>query len=115
MNAPATPEQSTCHFQPGPGGGKVCTGAGNMTACQLCTRSQTYWRNTTTAACDPWNGIPKQPVPELDMTGWRDNRTDNAEACALCGVTTTWITPGGKRCHPSCATLSIRERARQAL
>lgn len=94
---------------------KLCDGSGSMPACQLCPKSPTYWQRTTTstAYANPWDGRPKTPEPELDMTGWHDERVSNTLPCILCNVHTTWISPKGVRCHLSCARNHIRAQARR--
>ena len=106
-----------CHFDTAEHGGgrRVCSETGNLPACALCPRSPTYWQNTATPkVADPWNGDTGTPAREVDMTGWRDDRTPVDLAvmlCVLCDIPTTWITPKGKRCHPSCATMWARTHA----
>ncbi len=102
---------------------QICSETGNMPACQLCPRSPTYWRRTATPSAaergtDPWGNTPKIPAPELDMTGWVDDRSNpitpniiDSLRCVLCRVPTTWISPKGTRCHPSCARMYLRQRA----
>jgi hypothetical protein len=104
-----------CHFATTEdGGGRVCTVNGDKPFCKLCPKSPTYWRNTAApAARNPWDGRPKHPQPELDMTGWHDDRVGNTLPCILCDVHTTWISPKGTRCHPSCARNHLREQARR--
>lgn len=117
-----------CRFEPeGIGTRKVCTSDGDMLACQLCPNSPGYWRNTTApAAADPWDGRPAFEVPDIDETGWRDDRTPLPEdrrdwprilesmRCVICRIPTPWISPKGTRCHPSCARKWLRERARRS-
>lgn len=109
-----------CRYDPA--GRRECTQDGGLPACQLCPASPTYWRHTAApAVADPWNGRPTQPLPELDMTGWREDLTPPPDPitpghvdslrCTLCGMTTIWISPKGARCHPSCATMWAREHA----
>lgn len=114
-----------CHFDMQLGGPKICDAAGDMPACALCRVSPNYWRDThAPAVADPYDNTPKIPVPDLDMTGWRDDREPPpadqhdrirylaAIRCVLCNLPTTWISPKGTRCHPSCATMWARQHAR---
>jgi hypothetical protein len=106
-----------CHFELTLGGPKICTSSGDMPACRLCPSSPTYWRNDHRPASDtPWDGQSAEAAATLDLTGWRDNRTDTATAeqtrCTMCGLPTTWTSPKGTRCHPSCAQQWQREHAR---
>lgn len=133
-----------CHFEADLGGAKVCTEAGNMLACQLCPLSPTYWRNEphhlahqtapgthdpNCPACnpDPWDGRQDPEPPDIDETGWHQDKTPLPEErglwpriledmrCVLCHIPTPWVSPKGSRCHPSCARtwLRARERARR--
>jgi len=104
--------------------GFQCDSAGDLPCCQLCRRSPTYWRDTPTPAPVPF------VIPDLDMTGWIEDRTPLVKdqkdpgyvlpayliedmRCVLCPLPTTWTSPKGTRCHPSCAQMYLRTKARQ--
>ncbi len=113
-----------CHTPPvGTGQATTCDNAGNLPSCALCPNSPTYWRNTAAPdVADPWNGTQNPPQPDVDMTGWVQDREPRDATrpgyvdhlrCVICRVPTTWISPKGKRCHPSCARTYLRIRAQQ--
>jgi hypothetical protein len=102
----------TCQLAPTDGAPTNCQGTGNLNACQLCPNSPTYWRNQPAPP-------PPPPTPAIwvDLDGWTDDRTPHDDAdpyaadrmrCSICRIPTTWISPKGKRCHPSCATMYLR-------
>jgi hypothetical protein len=110
-----------CHFDVRHG--RYCNAEGNMPACALCPRSPTYAiephhiaHQTPPGVHDPhcpacrnvWNGDP--PPTMVNLTGWVDERGGHATPCTLCRLPTTWISPKGTRCHPSCATTHLRRR-----
>lgn len=98
------------------GVGLICTGAGNLTACQLCPKSETYWRNSPRppipADANP-AGLP--PIDEPDRwdgtLDWSKGGLTPAGAiygqprpCVMCGRGTNTLSPGkGVPTHKTCA------------
>jgi hypothetical protein len=103
-----------------------CGGKGNLPRCELCPASPNYWRNT------PEPTVVKFEIPDLDTSGWTEDKTPlitqekgpaliggvygavwiATRKCVICHIYTTWISPKGTRCHPSCAKNYLRDKAR---